>query len=319
MNLGHAEIEGVGCYLPPCEGVDALDRRKNDRLRSSLGDAFERSNFRHVAGFSDTSVAMGERAALDAFRCSRVQPAEIDLVLCASMDGDMQTPSDATLIAERVGIEKAAAIGIEWGCAGSMALLKLAEAFISSGMHKNILAIAIANWSGRCFEKGADTGPVSDAAGAFILKRSDQRHYLAAKERRYPAHRSAMTMKSPVATGAVEFMASNPSPEFAQFIRREPARLVNSMLAEARTPVSDVDWFIPNQPSARISQEWADAVGIPRERVVTTFHEDGNMAGATLPVLLRKMQSEDMIAAGQKAVFFSTATGFHLSSALWRF
>src|SRR5881398_4235164 len=81
----------------------------------------------------DASREAIERAGLD--------PAEIDLILCATVTPDQILPSTACLIQAELGAHKSAAMDIVAACSGFVYGLSLADSMIRTGQAKYVLVI----------------------------------------------------------------------------------------------------------------------------------------------------------------------------------
>ena len=65
----------------------------------------------------------------------------MDFIIVATLTPDFKTPSVASYIQYKLGIEHAGAIDLNAACAGFTYGLQLATSLISSGMHRKILVI----------------------------------------------------------------------------------------------------------------------------------------------------------------------------------
>src|SRR6266699_512283 len=81
------------------------------------------------------------RAARQAIERARLDPADIDLVLCATVTPDQILPSTACIIQAELGAHKAAAMDIVAACSGFLYGLSMAGAMISGGQSKYVLVI----------------------------------------------------------------------------------------------------------------------------------------------------------------------------------
>src|ERR1700716_831052 len=79
------------------------------------------------------------RAAQQAIERAGVDPAEIDLILCATVTPDQILPSTACLIQAELGAHNAAAMDIVAACSGFLYGLSVADAMIRGGQSKYTL------------------------------------------------------------------------------------------------------------------------------------------------------------------------------------
>ena len=81
------------------------------------------------------------RASREAIARAGIDPAEIDLILCATVTPDQILPSTGCLIQAELGAHKAAAMDIVAACSGFLYGLTLADAMIRGGQSKYALVI----------------------------------------------------------------------------------------------------------------------------------------------------------------------------------
>src|SRR5437016_10609696 len=80
-------------------------------------------------------------ASREAIERAGIDPAEIDLILCATVTPDQILPSTACLIQAELGAHKAAAMDIVAACSGFVYGLSLADSMIRTGQAKYVLVI----------------------------------------------------------------------------------------------------------------------------------------------------------------------------------
>ena len=144
--MQYAKILGSGSYLPE-------KRVSNDDLAEFVDTSDEwivsrtGIKFRHLAAenerTSDLAVIAAQRALADA----GVAAEEIDLIVLATATPDMQFPSTATIVQNKLGIAGCAAFDVQAVCAGFMYAIVTANAYIKSGMAKKVLVIGAETFS----------------------------------------------------------------------------------------------------------------------------------------------------------------------------
>src|SRR5438445_4998269 len=96
---------------------------------------------RRKAGPGEYTSQFAVRASREAIERAGVDPAEIDLILCATVTPDQILPSTACLIQAELGANKAAAMDIVAACSGFLYGLSMAGAMISGAQSKYVLVI----------------------------------------------------------------------------------------------------------------------------------------------------------------------------------
>src|SRR6266481_2015454 len=96
---------------------------------------------RRKAGPDEYTSQFAVRAAREAIERAGIEPARIDLILCATVTPDQILPSTGCLIQAQLGAHKAAAMDIVAACSGFLYGLTLADAMIKSGQIRYALVI----------------------------------------------------------------------------------------------------------------------------------------------------------------------------------
>ena len=167
---GSIGITGVGAYVP--------ERVLTNADLSKLVDTSdewitERTGIkeRHVANPDQAASDLAVPAARQALAAAGLDPADVELVIVATVTPDMFFPSTGSLVAAELGSPDAAAYDLSAGCTGFMYAVAQAYATLAGGLARNSLVIGaetlskIMNWHDRstCVLFG-------DGAGAVVLE-----------------------------------------------------------------------------------------------------------------------------------------------------
>ncbi|NDC90017.1 MAG: beta-ketoacyl-ACP synthase 3, partial [Bacteroidetes bacterium] len=121
-----------------------------------------------------SAVDLAETASREAIKKSGIDASEIDAVIVATISNEVQTPSMASLLADRVGATPAAAYDISAACAGYTYGIAQADALIRSGAAHYVLVVGAEKLS--TLAKPTDRSIsflLGDGAGAAIVGPSD--------------------------------------------------------------------------------------------------------------------------------------------------
>ena len=132
---------------------------------------------RHIA-VTETTASLAETAARRALEQSGVTPAELDLILCATITADNICPTCAGAVQQAIGAS-CPAFDISSACSGFIFALETAAGFFARGQVKKALVIGaeriskLLDWTDRstCVIFG-------DGAGAAVLEASEEDSYL---------------------------------------------------------------------------------------------------------------------------------------------
>src|SRR5947209_18391655 len=125
---------------------------------------------RPVAAPEERLSEFAARAGAAALSRAGVDPADVDLVLVATLTQDELMPNAAPVVAHAVGADRAGAIDLGAACTGFLSGLSLGAAQIETGRAERVLLIGadfttrIVNWDDK------RTAPLfGDGAGAVVL------------------------------------------------------------------------------------------------------------------------------------------------------
>src|SRR5881227_2214218 len=235
-------------------------------------------------------------ASREAIERAGIDPAEIDLILCATVTPDQILPSTACLIQAELGAHKAAAMDIVAACSGFVYGLSLADSMIRTGQSKYVLVIGAeiltryVDYTDRStcvlFGDGAGAailGPVESGRGILSVKiRSDGRY----EDQLYApggGTKGGFTAET-IARGDHFFkMKGN---ELFKVAVRSMADISREVLDEAGLKAEDVKLFIPHQANQRITDAVADRLNVDGSIVYSNIAHHGNTSSASIPIAL---------------------------------
>src|SRR5438477_3672817 len=171
-------ITGLGAHVP--ERV-----LTNDELSTIVNTSDEWIMSR--TGIRERRIAAPEEALTDlalpptraALAQARVEPEDVDLLVCATVTPDMMFPTSSALLADAIGAPDAAAYDLLAGCTGFMYAVAQAYGMIAAGLAQRALVVGgdvlsrILDWTDR-----STLVLFGDGAGAVVLERVDRPGFL---------------------------------------------------------------------------------------------------------------------------------------------
>jgi 3-oxoacyl-[acyl-carrier-protein] synthase III len=246
------------------------------------------------------------------------KPEEIELLICATVTGDMVFPDTANTICYKVGATNAWAYDINAACSGFLYALMTASKFIESGMHKKVVVVgadmmsSIIDYTDRatCIIFGDGAGavllePTKDGMGVIDgVMRGDGsgREFLNIK-----GGGSLMPASHETVDKRLHYAYQNGQPVFKAAVKGMTST-IGEVLQRNRMTINDIDWLVPHQANKRIIQSVGDGVGIPNERVMMNIHKYGNTTGGTLPLCL--WDYENQLKKGDNLMLTAFGGGF---------
>ncbi len=275
---------------------------------------------RRKAAPGEYTSQFATRASQQAIERAGIDPADIDLILCATVTPDQILPSTACLIQAQLGASKAAAMDIVAACSGFVYGVTIAEPMIRSGQIKYALVIGAELLTryvdytdrGTCvlFGDGAGAailGPVEGDRGILATKiRSDGRYeeQLFAPGGGTKGGFSAET----IARGDHFFkMKGN---EVFKIAVRSMSDISKQVLCEAGLTTEDVNLFIPHQANQRITEAVANMLKVDPALVYSNISQHGNTSSASIPICLDECVQAGRIKKDDIVLMASFGGGF---------
>lgn len=281
---------------------------------------------RRIANENQTASDLAYEASKVALGRADLNAEDIDLIITATVTGDMPFPSTACILQDKLGAKKAAAFDINAACSGFLYGLYVADSLIRSGMHNKILVVGtevlskITDWEDR-----ATCVLFGDGAGAVIVEPTTKNRgiismsinsdgsmwdllYLPAGGSKVPASRESVDNK-------LHYVKMKGNETF-KFAVRTLEDLVIKILEENNLAPSQLSLLIPHQANLRIIQATADRLGLPMEKVLINIDKYGNTSAASIPIALDEAIMSGRINDGDYILLEAFGGGITWASAL---
>ncbi len=322
-----ARITGTGSYAPG----KIITNHDLEKLVDTSDDWItERTGIkeRRVVEKGQTTSDLAYEASRKALKAAALGASELDLILVATTTPDMVMPNLGCVLQEKLGAKNAAAFDIYAACSGFLYGLSVANAFIHSGMHKNILLVGaevlsrFVDWEDRttCILFG-------DGAGAVVIQRHTGKHgvlsthlhsdgslgellYLPAGGALHPASHETIHKR-------MHFMKMKGNELFKVAVRALEG-VVQEALEFNKVKPEEIDFLIPHQANLRIIQAMAQRLKMPMEKVVLTLPKYGNTSAASIPMALDEAVRDGRIKENHLLLFEAFGGGLTWASALVR-
>ena len=325
---GGVRIAGVGTALPgrvlTNDDLAALVDTNDQWITQRTG-----IKTRHIAenGTTTTSLAADSlRAALDD---AGMKPADLDMVVLATMTAEMSCPSTAARVVHEIGAAPAGAMDITAACSGFVYGLNHAEALIRSGHYKTVAVIGaetlsrITNYEdrGTCILFG-------DAAGAAVLTADDDtaRGCIAQTMRSdgslwgelyVPRTPDDLPEQHDGFTGRFNTLQMN-GQEVFKFAVTTTQAIIDETLDKAGVTSAELAAVIPHQSNRRILELVKKRMDLPDGKMVINIDKYGNTSAASVPLCLNDIRSAGKIKEGDMVLFVAIGGGMCWTTSLWR-
>lgn len=249
---------------------------------------------------------------------------EIDLVLVATVTGDMQFPDTANIVRDKVGITNGFGFDINAACSGFIYTLATAAKYVESGMCKKVIVIGAEKMSSIIDYQDRNTCIIfGDGAGAVLLEPTYEDVGIIDEYLRSDGYgRNFLNMEAGGSLNPASHETVDAKAHYVYQDGRQVFKFAVSGMQEAVTQImlrnklltADVRWLVPHQANIRIIQSTAEKANFPMEKVMLNIERYGNTTAATIPLCL--WEYEDQIKKGDNIILVAFGGGFTWGSML---
>ncbi len=283
---------------------------------------------RHIAAPGSALSDLATQAAQQALSAAEVAAADIDMIIVATVTGDMKFPAMACLIQEKLQADNAAAFDVSAACSGFLYSLHLADSLMRTSGYRHILVIAaemlssMVNWQDRntCVLFG-------DGAGAVVLGRSDGSNgllstYVKSDGRHHKLLFNPGGSQHPPSHETIDNQLATINMAGREVFRHAVVSMtdaLNAALEQAGLTSADIDLLIPHQANIRIIEGIGKRCKIPADKVYVNVDRYGNTSAASVPIALNEAWRGGRISSGDIVALVTFGAGLTWSACIIRF
>ena len=257
---------------------------------------------RRVDGESlvDLAADAGSRAV----GLAGVDPAELDLVLVATLTADQLQPHAAPLVADRVGARTAGAVDVGAACTGFLSGLSLAAAQLESGRARAALVVG-AEIMSRVIDYGdrRTAGLFGDGAGAAVVTSGG------------PGQIGPIVLRSDGSRG--DLIRATHEERLVRMDGRATFRAAvaamsdttQQVVSDAGLALEEIDLFVYHQANSRIITAVGERLDLPADRVIDCLAEYGNTSAASIPIALSEAAATGLLRKGSRVLLSAFGAG----------
>lgn len=321
-------IAGTGSYLPEKiltnSDLEQMVDTTDEWIVSRTG-----IRERHIASSDEATSDLATEAGRAALQMAGVDPADLDLIIVATLTPDHHFPSTAGFVQRNLGAARAAAFDLEAACTGFIYALTVGDLFIRSGTYRKILVIGaevlskFLNWEDRetCVLFG-------DGAGAAVLipGENDGRgiistHLHSDGTMAELLYAPAGVSRMPITKEAIDQKLNTVKMKGNEVFKMAVTRLsgvVDEVMEANGLSEEDIDFLVPHQANLRIIKATARKLKLPMEKVIVTVDRHGNTSAASVPLALDEAVRGKRIKKGDSVLLEAFGGGFTWGAALIR-
>jgi 3-oxoacyl-[acyl-carrier-protein] synthase III len=295
IGLGHKLPERVVPNGPIAEriGVDGDWITRRTGIRERRYAAPDEST-------ADLAVAAARRALSDA----GLKPADVDLVVLATMTPDELTPNTAPVVANALGIG-VGAYDIGAACTGWLSALSVGAAQVETGRADCVLVIGAETLS-RVTDPGdkRTAALFGDGAGAVVLSAEGE------GEIGPVVLATDGGMSDTIWADHDERVIHMDGHDTFNKAVKVLADSTREACEQAGVTLDDIDLFVYHQANGRILKSVAEKLELRPERVADYIAETGNTSAASIPLVLSLLREDGRLRAGQRLLLSAVGAGF---------
>jgi 3-oxoacyl-[acyl-carrier-protein] synthase-3 len=274
---------------------------------------------RHISNENETTALLATNAAKNAVEMAGIDPAEIELIIVATVTPEMVFPSTAAFVQHNIGAKNAFVFDLAAACSGFVYALSIAQNYIEAGNMKTALIIGAETLTkitdfkdrGSCILFG-------DGAGAVVVQRSEENKGIIYSNKGSngtewevlccQAHGSRYPSSKPLEDPSKKYMRIRGREVYQQAVRTI-VDTVEDCLEKCNMTCDDIDMLIPHQMNMRIIESVAKRLSLPDERVFVNIADVGNTSAASIPLAFDNCYRQGLIKKGNKVIFVAFGAG----------
>jgi 3-oxoacyl-[acyl-carrier-protein] synthase-3 len=282
-----------------------------------------------VAAKGQATSDLGAEAARLLLARRGLDPAEVDLIIVATVTPDMFFPASACLVQSKIGASKAWGFDLLGACSGFVYALATAAQFVSTGAHKYVVVIgADVMTSIINMEDRATCVLFGDGAGAVLVEPAEEgergiidfllRCDGAGGQYLYmPAGGSLNPASSETVQKKMHYVHQDGKNVF-KFAVRGMADISDEILRKHGYTAADLKLYIPHQANLRIIKAAADKMNLADSQVAINIDRYANTTAGTIPICLSEAVESKQIQRNDLILMASFGAGFTWGSLLFR-
>lgn len=320
-----AKITGTGSYTPE----KILTNHDLEKMVDTSDEWItERTGIkeRRIAALNQTTSDLAFEASKNALKNAGTKAKDLDLIIVATVTGDMPMPSTACLLQSRLEAKKAAAFDVSAACSGFVYGLSAADSFIKSGAYKKVLLVGAELLSKFIDWKDRTTCVLfGDGAGAVVLEATKGESGILSTHLYSDGAMWEMLnlpgggSKNPPSDESIHkglhYMKMKGNETFKVAVRALENLVVDTLKKNDIKP-SQLALLIPHQANLRIIQATAKRLGLSMDKVVVNIDKYGNTSSASIPIALDEAVRTGRIRQGDYILLEAFGGGLTWASAL---
>jgi 3-oxoacyl-[acyl-carrier-protein] synthase III len=323
-----AKISALGTYVPPRvlsnADLEQMVDTSNEWIMTRVG-----IRERHIVDKGVATSDLAVEASRKALAQRHLKPSDIEAIIVGTVTPDMFFPATACIVQQKLGATGAWGFDLSAACSAFLYSVQVGAQFISTGVHRRVLAIgsdvmsSIIDYTDR-----ATCVIFGDGAGAAVLEPANddseglidfihevdgtggQYLYMPGGGSLHPTSKETIAKK-------MHYVHQDGQQVF-KFAVRKQTELCLRLLERNGLKGSDIEVFIPHQANLRIINATAERLGLRNGSVVVNIDRFGNTTAGTIPLAMNTAIEEGKLKKGSLVLLASVGAGFTIGATLLR-
>jgi len=323
-----AKISALGTYVPPRvlsnADLEQMVDTSNEWIMTRVG-----IRERHIVDKGVATSDLAVEASRRALAQRHLKASDIEAIIVGTVTPDMFFPATACIVQQKLGATGAWGFDLSAACSAFLYSVQVGAQFISTGVHRRVLAIgsdvmsSIIDYTDR-----ATCVIFGDGAGAAVLEPAEddseglidfihevdgtggQYLYMPGGGSLHPTSKETLAKK-------MHYVHQDGQQVF-KFAVRKQTELCLKLLERNGLKGSDIDVFIPHQANLRIINATAERLGLRNGSVVVNIDRFGNTTAGTIPLAMSTAIEEGKLKRGSLVLLASVGAGFTIGATLLR-
>jgi 3-oxoacyl-[acyl-carrier-protein] synthase III len=313
-----AAITAIGGYVPETR-LTNFDLEKlvdtNDEWITSRTGIKERRILREP-GKATSDMAV--EAVNELLRKRGISADEIDLLIMATITGDLVFPSCANIVCDKIKATNAWSFDLAAACSGFLFALETGAKFIEAGKHKKVVVCGFDKMSAIIDYTDRNTCIIfGDGGGAVLLEPNEEGYGVLdsilktdGSGREFLHQKAGGSLKPPTheTIDAREHYVYQEGKTVFKFATTNMADVSTEIMAKNNLSSEDVTYLLAHQANKRIIDYTAEKMQLPQDKVLMNIERYGNTTSGTLPLLF--WDFEKLFKKGDNLILATFGGGF---------
>ena len=243
---------------------------------------------------------------------------EIDLLIVATITGDLVFPSCANIVCDKIGAKNAWSYDIAAACSGFLFALDTGSKFIECGKYKKVVVCGFDKMSAIIDYTDRNTCIIfGDGGGAVLLEPNTEGYGILdsilksdGSGREFLHQKAGGSLKPATheTIDAREHYVYQEGKTVFKYATTNMADVSTQIMEKNHLTSNDVTYLLAHQANKRIIDYTAEKMNLPTEKVLMNIERYGNTTSGTLPLLF--WDFEKLFKKGDNLILATFGGGF---------